>query len=700
MKKHSESSPPHSPSLQGYLLDGRWRILPRENRITGPDLDRRIADKFMRVLVCLCARPGVVTREEIMAEVWPGTIVVDEVLTRAISELRKLFGDDPRAPQVIETIPKRGYRLLVRAIPLEDSGSRPASPRMSRLVMGLMGLGLAAAVSVGFWSLATRSGPPPAPTTRLLQLTSLPGVEEYPCLTPTADRLLYAWEGDQDTPTGVFVQSIGENQPLALTPPQGHYAYPAWSHDTRHVAYSRVAGRHTGLFQVSATGGQEQLLVAPRHGRPPLMPDYAPDGRHLAFAAPTGVHRGWRLEELDLKSGSIRVLTTPEAQGHYDRRPRYSPDGQTLAFLRWAEEGMVVGLLHRDTGTVRLLSVGERFAIDLDWTPDGQHLLITASDGIWIIDPREGQRRLISADNGVTCLAVADQRPMLAFTQARRDWGIWEIPLTGADQNPVPHPLIDSSFYDGQPALSPTGGRLAFVSRRGGQDGLWTADREGKGARILVRSPSLYPDAPSWSPDGQHLAFQMVQKGNSAIGIVPAEGGPIEILTQVNDHETRPSWSRDGQWLYFSRVEQGLSNIWKRPISGGPAVRITKEGGWKGEESDDGALILFTRDQPDTLGVWGAGVEGDRPRLLFPLESGELVSWTTGPGGVFLCTHRDSEDRNYEVWFHAFDGAPPALMAVLESRRNPDLIYDAHQHALLYTRVERLECDLVGIENY
>ena len=45
-----------------FQLDGRWHVLPRENRIVGPGVDRRVPDKFMRVLVHLRRRPGVVSR--------------------------------------------------------------------------------------------------------------------------------------------------------------------------------------------------------------------------------------------------------------------------------------------------------------------------------------------------------------------------------------------------------------------------------------------------------------------------------------------------------------------------------------------------------------------------------------------------------------------------------------------------------------
>ena len=67
----------------------------------------------MEVLVCLAGHAGeAISKETLLQTVWPGTFVSDDVLKRCISELRRVFEDDAREPRIIETIPKRGYRLI------------------------------------------------------------------------------------------------------------------------------------------------------------------------------------------------------------------------------------------------------------------------------------------------------------------------------------------------------------------------------------------------------------------------------------------------------------------------------------------------------------------------------------------------------------------------------------------------------------
>jgi TolB-like protein/Flp pilus assembly protein TadD len=76
----------------------------------------------MQVLVCLVQHAGEpVSKEELMKTVWPDTFVTDDVLTRSVSELRRVFEDDAKDSHVIQTIPKRGYRLLAAILPVNSA---------------------------------------------------------------------------------------------------------------------------------------------------------------------------------------------------------------------------------------------------------------------------------------------------------------------------------------------------------------------------------------------------------------------------------------------------------------------------------------------------------------------------------------------------------------------------------------------------
>ena len=99
------------PKSSFYL--GDQRIEPARCAILAAEGKIRVEPRVMDVLVLMVTHAGqVVTREEFIKTVWSGTFVTDEVLSRCIYRLRQALGDNPRKPQFIETVPKRGYRLI------------------------------------------------------------------------------------------------------------------------------------------------------------------------------------------------------------------------------------------------------------------------------------------------------------------------------------------------------------------------------------------------------------------------------------------------------------------------------------------------------------------------------------------------------------------------------------------------------------
>jgi hypothetical protein len=105
---------------------GEWLVQPQLNRLSrSSGGDVQLEPKMMDVLVRLARTAGeVVSREDLIDAVWPEVFISESVLTRAIAGLRRALGDDARSPRFIETISKRGYRLI---------GSGPAPPQVSTL---------------------------------------------------------------------------------------------------------------------------------------------------------------------------------------------------------------------------------------------------------------------------------------------------------------------------------------------------------------------------------------------------------------------------------------------------------------------------------------------------------------------------------------------------------------------------------------
>jgi len=114
----------------GDYVVGDWRFSPASGELqrhpkggAAVRLEPKVAD----VLGCLLVHPGkVVAKEDLIAGVWPDTFVTDSAVFRHVSELRRALGDDARDPRYIETVPKRGYRLVA---PVSRLVAPPANDR-------------------------------------------------------------------------------------------------------------------------------------------------------------------------------------------------------------------------------------------------------------------------------------------------------------------------------------------------------------------------------------------------------------------------------------------------------------------------------------------------------------------------------------------------------------------------------------------
>ena len=110
----------------GFRL-GAFEVEPLAGRISGPDGAQHVQPKVMDVLLFLAAHEGqVVERDTLLQQVWR-RVTSEEVLTRCISELRRALGDDRGTPTYIQTVPKRGYRLVGTVVVAAGETAQPAS---------------------------------------------------------------------------------------------------------------------------------------------------------------------------------------------------------------------------------------------------------------------------------------------------------------------------------------------------------------------------------------------------------------------------------------------------------------------------------------------------------------------------------------------------------------------------------------------
>jgi DNA-binding winged helix-turn-helix (wHTH) protein/Tfp pilus assembly protein PilF len=160
-------------SLTAFAV-GEWQVDRATGTLTGRDSRLRLEPKVMDLLVLLAAQHGrVVSRDDIMAALWPGLVVGDDTLARTVSKLRQALGDDAKAPTYIETIAKRGYRLLVpvASAAKEASAAQPpvaAEPSSRRIAWMAAALTTVAAIGLTWFALQREKTQSPPDESRQL----------------------------------------------------------------------------------------------------------------------------------------------------------------------------------------------------------------------------------------------------------------------------------------------------------------------------------------------------------------------------------------------------------------------------------------------------------------------------------------------------------------------------------------------------
>ena len=139
--------PPRFFVIGEVVADPERNVLLRHGEIV------KLEPRVMALLTYLAANQGrIVGKDELLARVWGGAHVVDEALQRAVSILRTALGDDAKRPRLIETVPTKGYRLMVEPRPLESpvlpvsAGFANSRPMILVIVALLAGLVLGAVV--------------------------------------------------------------------------------------------------------------------------------------------------------------------------------------------------------------------------------------------------------------------------------------------------------------------------------------------------------------------------------------------------------------------------------------------------------------------------------------------------------------------------------------------------------------------------
>ncbi len=147
--------PTYTELMRGFEI-GAWTVKPDRGLISRGDTERKLEPLVMDVFVVLASHAGdVVTKDQLIDAVWDGRPQTDDVITRCIASLRRGLDDSARSPAYIETIQRRGYRVMAPVV-MPDVGlpSAPATASSNEPRWMWIGAGIAAVVAIVFYAMS------------------------------------------------------------------------------------------------------------------------------------------------------------------------------------------------------------------------------------------------------------------------------------------------------------------------------------------------------------------------------------------------------------------------------------------------------------------------------------------------------------------------------------------------------------------
>lgn len=590
----------------------------------------KLQDQPFQILAALLEHSGeVVTREIIRQKLWPRETFVDfdHSLNTAIRLLRLALGDSAENPRFIETLPRKGYRFIC---PLENLTEKitntPVEQSANRSV---------AEPEVDVRDRELNTQPEKTPGEQKKQRLAWP-IAAITLLVVVAGSILW-WQG--------WRRGTGAPEPQ-LVP----------------VPFTTYPGHQSNA-------------------------SFSADGNQVTFAWNGRKEDNWDIYVKQVGSESLRRLTTDLRP---DRRPAWSPDGQSIAFLRVLGPGHVAVMLipanggrERQLTELRMANV-EVLSRLLSWHPGGKWLAVscdldssTFATAIVLLSLETNeQRRLTTPPKGVrldTNPAFSPDGRTLAF--ARHYFGgsseIYLLRIS-ADLLPEGEPkqLTSMNRDTGYPAWMPDGKEIVFSSGSLVHAArLWRIPISGASpAKPLPFSNEVNGIDPAISMEKHRLVYSVFSLDvNIWRYEVPKEGAtpaPPERLLPSTQVQIGPEYSPDGKAIAYLAWTSGDGEIWVCDNDGANPLQLTHLGGpvpnslrW----SPDGQKIVFD-----------LASKGEKDLYLIPSQGGEVKRLThTSFNERHPSFSRDGKwiyfgsDRNgdFQIWKMPTGGGEAVLVA-------------------------------------
>lgn len=636
---------------------------PAAGEMVGPAGREQLDPKVMQVLVVLARHAGeVVPRQALLEAVWPAVVVGEDVVSRCIYQLRRHLrqaGGDERHAALVETLPKRGYRLNLPAVATAEAPANPPPAGRApahRRWLPVLGIGALLVVAASAFLHLRRSDawwPDPLANARYTRVTDFDGVAPSVAISRDGQRI--AFLASRDGRLDAWITKAGTGEFRNLT--QGRV--PEIDTPVRSLGFTPDGAQLVVWSRARDGVGNESIhtWAVRTDGGPPhpflehvAEVDWSPDGKRIVYhpAAP-----GDPLFVADAdRRNSRQIYIAPK--GVHCHFPLWSPDGRFIYFVQGRPpDDMDLWRIAAEGGEPERITFHATRVSYPAFLDDATLLyLATAKDGSgpWLYGIDTGRRvphQLAQGLEQYTSLSASASGRRLVATRSMPRTSLWRVPITAGVATEADVRRIVLPAAGGQsPRLGP--GYLLFVSP--GDGGLRKASVAGDQLTELWSGRSGRVVAgPAIDPLGRRIAFSAATGERTRLHVIDADGRGLRTLAASLQVKGAPAWSPDGTAIIIAAGHDDDVRLFKVPVDGGPAVALAADYSRDATWSPDGRFLVFSgADVGPTFPVQGLSADGrpyPMPELALPRGARRMVFL---PGGNALLVLKGAgHDRNF-----------------------------------------------------
>jgi serine/threonine-protein kinase len=513
---------------------------------------------------------------------------------------------------------------------------------------------------------------PPLEVGRSVQVTSDPGLEVQPALSPDGRSVAYA--GGTSGGTRIYVRQVAGGRATPISDDSTDSEdQPHWSPDGSRILFLSRGG----AFSAPASGGPVRQELPAGNGSAIGNAAWGPDGQTIAYTI------GDSLFVRDPAGSSRLVAHIVEPS-----LCSWAPDAKQIACASGNALYLAVGVRFGNLSPSRIVicrvadglvaTISDSFSLNQSpiWSADGKWLYYVSTrfgpgdiyaQRITGSGKASGPPVRLTTGLGAQSISLSADGRRLAYGEYAARSNIWSLPLptAGPVTSALATPLTSGTQVIEAMTVSHDGKWLLFDSDRSGNSDIYRMPIGG-GEPERLTSDSAAEFSADLSPDGTEFAFHSWRAGSRDIFVQPLDGRPLQRVTSTPAQELVPRWSPDGKELVVT-VGTGLGSfeVIRRRSDGGwePGV-MRARGVWPVWSPDGREFAYSTSTIPASVAV--IPVDSGAPRIVMDatkpgMPSSERLAWSTDGRTIYFKSH-DTRGRASFWSVPAAGGAPRQLV--------------------------------------